>query len=252
MNLKMKLNRVDVIVGILCTVLLVGVLGMIDAQGQERVKRTVCAYQVREQLTGLLGYANDHADRLPQRPATGHWLWDLDSRLVNDLLNRGVRKESFYCPSNVPTQKYMDRYWDFTAFWNGSRFLETGFIITNYGYILQMQGTTSGGAVPGSGNKKWLTSAKLADASTRELVVDGTISLPEPAVVTGRKFADIEGGMHRLCGVCDRTNHLRDLEHPWGGTIGFLDGHAAWRPFNEMEIRDTDHVRYVNPPSFWW
>jgi hypothetical protein len=251
MNLKTKLTQADVVVGILCAVFLLGILGMIDSQGQERVKRIVCAYQVREQVQGLVNYANDHADRLPQRPATGHWLWDLDSRLVNDLLDRGLRKESFYCPSNVTAQKYMDRYWDFTAMWNGSRFLGGGYIVTNYGYVLQAQGT-SREAITGSGNKKWLTSAKISDASSRELIVDGTISMPEPTAVTGRKFGDIAGGMYNLSAIYERTNHLRDLEHPWGGTIGFLDGHAGWRPFEGMELRDTDRLRYTDPPSFWW
>jgi prepilin-type processing-associated H-X9-DG protein len=253
MNLRARLTRADVVVAGLCTFLLVGVLGTIDPQGQERAKRSVCVYQVREHVAALLSYAQDHAGRLPAcDESSGHWLWDVDGELMNDLLGRGLRRESFYCPSNVTSQRHMDRLWEMSANWNGNRFFTRGYISTDYGYIIQGKPTRRLN-IAGSGNKKWLASTNLADASSRELVVDGTISLTEPGTPSGRKFGEIQAGMYNISRVCERTNHLRDVEHPWGGNIGFLDGHVSWRPFEQMESRYADPTRwYKTPPSFWW
>jgi hypothetical protein len=246
MSVRIRLTRIDVIVGILCSVFLLGVLGMIDSAGQERAKRSVCAYQVREQLGGLISYADDHDSSLPLPQTPGAWFWDLDVGLVNQLLDRGTRRESFYCPSNLTAQKYMDRYWTFNnQTWDGRHFRNTnGFALCSYCYVLQMQWMTRP-AITGSGDKKWLTSTNMPDASTRELIVDATLSMDSSKASSGRIFGDIMGGMYSTRQVYDRSSHLRDAEHPWGGTIGFLDGHAAWRPFEEMEDR-------YGIPHFWW
>jgi hypothetical protein len=243
--MRARLTKVDAVAGILCMVLLAGVVGAIDSAGQERAKRSVCAYQVREQTGGLLSYANDHDGKLPRPGMTGAWLWDFDVQLANELLDRGVRRESLYCPSNLTAQRHMDHYWLFTnQSWDGHRFRTTGYgtAICTYAYIIQSGNRRT---IEGSGDKKWLTSIDMADASSRELVVDATLSTTSSSAVSGRTFGRIAGGMYTSFQVFDRSSHLRDDEHPWGGTIGFLDGHADWRPFEEME------GRYGNP-RFWW
>ncbi len=245
MNTRTRLTQVDTIVGILCTAFLLGVLGMLDSNGQERAKRRVCAYQVREQVGGLLKYANDHNSQLP-RAGTGAWLWDLDVRLANEMLDRGVRKESFFCPSNITAQQHMERYLTYgNSSWDGQHFrIGSGYMVCNYVYVIESVMTRP--AITGSGNKKWLTTTDIPDAAGRELVVDGALSTTSSATPSGRMFGDLSGGLYSLYRIHDRTCHLRDLEHPWGGTIGFLDGHAAWRSFEEME------ERYSYYPQFWW
>jgi prepilin-type processing-associated H-X9-DG protein len=99
--------------------------------------------------------------------------------------------------------------------------------------------------IAGSGNKQWVTRLDTPEAATMELVVDATLSQSTATTESGWTFGDVMGGIYSRWGIYDRTNHLSDAEHPWGGTIGFLDGHVAWRPFERMEDR------YGNP-HFWW
>jgi prepilin-type processing-associated H-X9-DG protein len=71
------------------------------------------------------------------------------------------------------------------------------------------------------------------------------MSIPNPQYPNG-SFAEIMGGMYVQYGVMDMTNHLKTAAEPWGGNIGFLDGHVAWRPFKDMGRR------YGATPGFWW
>jgi prepilin-type processing-associated H-X9-DG protein len=192
---------------------------------------------------------------LPRNP--GNWFWDIDVDVVNQMLDYGLRRETFYCPSNPTTEKYTDVYWNYSGQWDGNRSVgdSVGYIASGYGYVLELQSwNQSGGrglgigrvSIRGSGNKQWVTSLHMPNASNTELVVDAILSINIPERESGRTFGEVIGGIYARWGIYDRTNHLRDAEHPWGGTIGFLDGHVSWRPFQEMEIR------YGTLPNFWW
>jgi prepilin-type processing-associated H-X9-DG protein len=47
-------------------------------------------------------------------------------------------------------------------------------------------------------------------------------------------------------GIYDSTSHLKTDAVPLGGNIGFVDGHVAWRPFDDMG------GRYGGDRLFWW
>jgi len=257
MKIKSIFTKIDIVILIICTIFLACTLGMIGSKGREMAKRTVCAYHVQEHLGGLTASALENDGNLPLPRNPGYWFWDIDVDVVNQMLDYGLRRETFYCPSNPTTEKYMDVYWNYSGQWDGNRFVAdpVSYIASGYGYVLELQSwnqstgrgrETGRTPIMGSGNKQWVTSLYMPDASNTELVVDAILSINITEQESGRTFGEVAGGIYARWGIYDRTNHLRDAEHPWGGTIGFLDGHVSWRPFEEMEIR------YGTLPNFWW
>lgn len=252
MKIKAIFTKTDIVILIICALFLACTLGMIGSKGREMAKRTVCAYHVREHLGGLSASALDNNGNMPLPRHEGNWFWDIDVDVVNQMLDYGLRRETFYCPSSPTTEKYLDVYWTFSGQWDGNRFVidPVGYIVSGYGYVLELRSWnetrgTSRPTIIGSGDKQWVTSLDMPDASKMELVVDATLSMDTTNRESGRTFGEVVGGIYSGWGIYDRTNHLRDAEHPWGGTIGFLDGHVSWRPFEEMEYR-------YGTPNFWW
>jgi prepilin-type processing-associated H-X9-DG protein len=78
----------------------------------------------------------------------------------------------------------------------------------------------------------------------KELVADAILS-----VSANGGFHDIQAGAMSVWGIADQSNHLNEAEVPMplGGNTGFVDGHVAWRPFEDMQIQ---HSAYM--PYFWW
>jgi prepilin-type processing-associated H-X9-DG protein len=252
MKIEVMLTKTDIGVLVICIMFLAGTLGMIGSKGRERAKRTLCEYHVREHLEGLIASALDNDGSMPLPRHSGRWLWDIDVDVVNQMLDHGLRKETFYCPSNPTTEKYTDIYWTFNGQWDSNRFVvdSSGYVISGYCYVLELRSRNQPRGIGrpgimGSGNKQWVTSLDMPNASNMELVVDATLCQDTSETESGRTFGEVVGGIYARWGVYDRTNHLKDVEKPWGGTIGFLDGHVSWRPFEEMEVR-------YRTPEFWW
>ena len=66
----------------------------------------------------------------------------------------------------------------------------------------------------------------------------------------GRDFEHNAWGIYYYHEVYDKTSHLKNEEEPFGGNIGFLDGHTEWRPF-EPGMEDGIAVARTNGLFFW-
>ena len=72
-------------------------------------------------------------------------------------------------------------------------------------------------------------------------------TLIELLVVIAIIFGTITaGGTWSAEKIPDCSNHVKSDAEPYGGNIGFLDGHVEWRPFQDME------ERYDTNPCFFW
>jgi prepilin-type processing-associated H-X9-DG protein len=249
-------TKTDVIITLCCAVFLLSCLGAIGINGREKAKQAACAGQIYQQLQALFAYSNEHQGNLPRPKTAGNWLCDVAINTVHEMLDMGMTREMFYCPSNVNQQRYQDRFWMYNNdTWDGRRFstVHSGsFIVSGYCFIveLNMPGSSSVRRptitrYPGETQKRWIKTIWEKDPDSAELVIDSTMSIPQSSYPNGN-FAGIPGGLYAQSQVYDTTNHLKSVGEPWGGNIGFLDGHVAWRPFKDMGRR------YGSAPGFWW
>ncbi len=74
-------------------------------------------------------------------------------------------------------------------------------------------------------------------SSKKELTLDTVMSL-DAAGANFHDLGDMVPGTFQI-------NHL-NRRIPAGGNIVFLDGHVAWRHFDEMRVRASEMVH------FWW
>jgi len=247
-----ELLVVIAIIAVLMAILLPA-LRKVRAQAKQRV----CASQVRQHALAFIMWADQNDGKLPLPTHGGSWLWDLDIETVNFMLRSGMIKEMFYCPSNPNMTKYMDHFWTYNCQWDGEKLTggDGAFIVSGYCYILEndtsLDGVNPKPAIRNdenkTGPKKWLRTVTESNAANAELCVDATVGQRDASMKYGYNFGTITaGGTWAGQRIHDRSNHLKSDEEPFGGNIGFLDGHVEWRQFRDME------GRYGNNICFWW
>jgi len=260
MRYKKTFSRKDFFVLIICLLFLMVVCGSVGKIGRENAKRMVCASNINQLFQGLMIFAGEHDGRLSIDG--GYWPCDVTYDTTNVLLNCmgvDVQKPSvdedipvqdvFYCPSNIPQKKGRDLYWSFAV----SPGQGTGFRIMGY-FCLWAAPWNSYGTLPveGSGNKKYVRTIYVDNPDETELVIDIVMSdvsnWPQDEYPDGNFARILCGGMPYIGGIYDSSSHLINEKEPAGGNIGFVDGHVAWRPFSQMEMRWTPYFC----PIAWW
>jgi len=261
---KKAFTLIELLVVIAIIALLMGILMPALQRVREQARTRSCGTRVRQQILALVMYADDNDTKLPRGSGVGNWLWDVTCTTVNYMLNTGMTREMFYCPSNDNQQKYNDYYWRFTAQWDPqiSRFVDVQdnqFIVSGYCYVMESGWSSSGAPLSprppiriypdeGDSEKKiWCKTSLEKNPASRELCIDATLGQTDNNAKHGYNFGLINvGGMWGGQQIYDRTSHLKNDEEPTGGNIGFLDGHVDWRNFNEMKNRSHN-----NPVFFW-
>jgi len=252
---------IELLVVIAIIAVLMGILMPALAKVREQARQKNCAARLRQQTLSLNMYGNENSTKLPLPTTGGAWLQDVGINTVNFMLRTGMTREMFYCPSNANHQKYNDFFWLYgnnNSQWDGSRFVNVGtgdFVVSGYCFILD----TTGGRTEkirryakDNEEKIWVKSLQTKSPSTRELVIDSIMGVPDSSRNYGRNFAEVPGGILGLHGVYDRTSHLKGDVDPVGGNIGFLDGHTEWRAFNPDMDGNVAAPRYGNSPGFFW
>lgn len=203
-----ELLVVIAIIGILVALLLPALAG-----AKERGRRIQCASNLHQIGICLHLYAEEYRDRLPDcttnnpRFFGSFWPWDLNTNLVNELLNRGVTRPVLYCPSNPDMND--DAHWDC---WQNEPYP-----IRVMGYVFLMNGCVQ---VPPELWRTNILGDGVKSAALTELVIDAVGSQ--------------QGDFIHLQGVyVDRTSHVHGNQ-PAGGNIAFEDGHSEWRNFQQM------------------
>src|ERR1041385_4727045 len=77
-----ELLVVIAIIAILASILLPAL-----ASANERGRRTKCLNNLRQISVYLQVYANDNQDNLPSGPQNGAWLWDLDAKMADPIVD---------------------------------------------------------------------------------------------------------------------------------------------------------------------
>lgn len=206
---RTELLVVVAVLAALSTLLVVGI-----GFGKEGRRRAQCRANLRQIGTALQLYTQDYQGSLPDCTASNPefhgavWPWDMHVNLVQQLENRGAKRNFLYCPSNPEMND--DRHWNFPAYSRGqTRVL---------GYVFLLNGVRD---VPPELARRKLDGSGSRKPDAVELTVDATVNQ--------------NGDYTHIKGLSmDRSNHLSG-QTPAGGNILFEDGHAAWRPFRDMK-----------------
>ena len=209
-------NRKELIVvlGVVTVLAVLGVLGI--RLGKEHYLRTHCRINLMQIGGALKDFSQANGGLLPDcsaenaRFSGAAWPWDISTNLIAELQQRGVTRNSLYCPAN-PAMNDVS-HWEFWRFIHGS------IRVISYGTLFNGQGQ-----IPPDFWRKDLSGVGSTPPSQAELAFDATVSM--------------NGDFARVVGIfTDRSNHMRGKQ-PSGGNILFEDMHAEWRDFAKMQFR---------------
>lgn len=255
---------IELLVVIAIIALLMSILMPALQRVREQGRRQSCGNQVRQHCLAFIMYADDYDTKLPQPDIPGGWLWDLDVDVVNFMLQTGMTKQMFYCPSNRTMHTNMDHFWTFQATVVDEKHLTGNFIVSGYCYVLQIvTGEPQRPEIQNNpnGSKIWLKTTTERQPAMRELCVDATLCAWDQRNqdYPSGNFGLVAGGTLGQVSLYDRTSHLKNDAQPSGTNIGFLDGHVQWRRFypewESPEYEQTDDIpkpRYGSDRRFWW
>ncbi len=246
---------IELLVVIAIIAVLLGILMPGLQATKERGRRLKCMNNLRQLGVATHMYANDYRGLIPVYPKQGDWLWDVPRRTANLLIQNGAKRDMMYCPGitlTVKDKKALIEWWDFKG--PDVTDVDTQRRVIGYSWLGKRSeyGNPSGGAVYMNAlaleyKKPYITKITVRNASSIELAVDAVPSVGTGAsadVAITDKFWGIQSdntiGGHQ-------SGHMKN-NYPAGGNIVFLDGHTAWRPFQEMVIRhDTKTAPRVEP-----
>ena len=183
---------------------------------KEKALRAHCCANLVQITKALMLYAEDNHGLLPDCSLNNRhfygpsWPWDMNTNLVEDLMQRGVTRDSFYCPANPGMDD--DSHWEFPLV---SR---TPVRVVGYGFLLY-----GSREVPPQFWCRDLQGSNEKTPAKKELGMDATASM-------GGDYAAVQGILK------DRSNHLKGT-NPLGGNVSFEDGHTEWRDFKDMQHR---------------
>jgi len=255
---------IELLVVIAIIALLMSILMPALNRVKEQARRQSCSSRLRQQHMALTLFAGGNDSKMPlpnALPGDGGWLQDVAINTVQFMLDSGMTREMFYCPSNFTHQKYNDLFWSWdNDMWNGqlqrfTNFDSGSFIISGYCFILQTKNTKRPEITRyerDSLKKDWVVSTQDSHPASRELVVDSIMGMLSPNTKYGRNFAQCSGGIYSLHKIYDTTSHLKNEFEPTGGNIAFLDGHNEWRSFEPDMDNGVALPRYMEKPGFFW
>jgi prepilin-type N-terminal cleavage/methylation domain-containing protein/prepilin-type processing-associated H-X9-DG protein len=256
-----------VVIGIIAVLVAIMLPALQGAR--EQARRVACGSNIRQITMATIMYASEHNGRLPQHPGGGYYPWDLAYGSRDALVRYGANREVFYCPSHLFTSE--DRIWWFSTFptleprpVNPPNPAQTA--VANYGVMsyvflnerlprdrdmandISTYLRTPRRGDPPEAYKEWVPTIthrtqQGVRSSDIELIADPVISSStDRNTTTFAITSNVIGG-----DIADTGAHMRKNNKPAGGNIGYLDGHVAWRNFDDMDWR-------WNRPNvvFWW
>ncbi|MBN1795477.1 MAG: type II secretion system protein [Sedimentisphaerales bacterium] len=280
-NKKRAFTLVELLVVIAIIALLMAVLMPALATAQKLAARVKCGSNVRQQLIGIIMYAGDNNDFVPDMKSSV-WMWDVPFDVTNAILKyTGKNRQIFYCPTNkyVEAKKRTGNwYWSLAQSKgaNGEYYpeekykeeedkltkqeMEERFRIIGYTWLMKR----SGGLIfdpiinlgPPIRTGEFTTRLSQRRKSHRspaevELIADSIISsaIYNNAIKARDHYQAVmkcPGGHEALWGWPSPSNHLYS-DKVDGGSIGFCDGSVTWRKFDKMMYRNQG-----GDPVYWW
>jgi prepilin-type N-terminal cleavage/methylation domain-containing protein len=239
------------------------------AEAKEKAIRTECLNNIKQIEVAVFIYTGEFSDKLPVYPtSTGGlapgWTWDMPDSAADLMLHSGLQKKSFYCPGTG--WKGFDDRVDFLA--PGTAGNGNAACLWNYGYTAPVGNPpfhVTGYAFAFSGPTSRLDPTNqnttiqpepitvggrriLIPNTDRVLVADATMDASQEFDSYNRynlgirkSYSDITGGFYKHHTSAHLSGNL-----PSGGNVGFKDGHAEWRKFQNMQEVAASGV------PFWW
>ncbi len=234
------------------------------ASAKEKAVRRICMNNEKQLYLSLHMYCDDNKDNLPVLQGAAAWCWDIPTVATDAMLNNGCKKKTFYCPTTAPKYTDNENFLYANSLWNYGPNTGSAFNIT--GYTFAFSGPASKLELQYQ-NKKILSETHttqttpihtfMDDVAARELIADVVLStgnsLPaSPANV----YDDVGGGFTQNGRTYTHVSaHLRK-RMPYGGNIGFKDGHVQWKKFSASSSNANNNESKVrtggNVPFFWW
>jgi len=272
---------IELLVVIAVIALLMAVILPALGKAKEYAQKIVCRSNVRQQVLGVILYADDNDSSVPNANV-GFWLWDLSFRTTNLISDYAGfdDNEIFSCPANKSKKVTDARCWQYrwldlgtSPMGNGPFPQEVGLMDESVLSQVELQdyyrrspflymfdrynsnGMSALDSTLETGEKAfWIRKlSNITAPGSRTMIVDAVISNQNDW-----EFFDMTaGGIYNLSGqtLTNNSNHrsrqrisdgTNQGSRPAGANIGYADGHADWRQFDDMQHAITMGM------WFWW
>jgi prepilin-type N-terminal cleavage/methylation domain-containing protein len=206
------------------------------ATAKEKGRRTKCLSNLHQIGVALQIYATDNADLLPRwspsDPSKGQALWDLAWSMAGGLGGTTTNsmnqlRQVLYCPGGFTTVQDVAFWWDY----------KSGHRVTSYQFIISRDGGQTGyptTLVPPKGFLTKITTpyTNLFTLANTEMVTDVVPS--EGSGTLADKFAGVYTSNPDELPKGYNASHMAG-KVPAGGNTLFMDNHAEWRKFRQMQ-----------------
>jgi prepilin-type N-terminal cleavage/methylation domain-containing protein/prepilin-type processing-associated H-X9-DG protein len=271
---KSGFTLIELLVVIAVISLLMAILAPALNRAKAQAKRIKCANNLKQLYIGINIFANSNDGKLPVHE--NWWLWDVPYSTTDFVIRTSGERDIFYCPVEPDKSAKKAVCWQFKQFpypgypppspcesitcqtvtgdvpepkENRDKFYR----VTGYFWMFLNKNPNDPNirdnpkSAPGTPQKHWVSILDTRDAATTELITDATLSKrQDPIDIEKADFDHLESALYILCGIYDRTNHLKGNK-PDGGNVLFVDGHTNWRPIKDMQMRYESGVSY-----HWW
>ena len=220
------------------------------ASAKEKGRRAQCINNLHQIGVAVQMYVGDNRDFLPTAPlgqsGSANAMWDLP-RPMADAFSGGqsnVYRGIMYCPDSVLLTSQNQDFWWFYTGTGSSDHRVTGFqwMISRDGTFGKYSSTAAGTTLiqpKGYFSKNNQVFTNLYSVSTTEMVSDVVVSSgPQTGPTTNpntQQFLNVVSTNPTELPQGYNANHMKK-GIPAGGDILFMDDHAEWRRFQDMQM----------------
>ena len=234
MSLSNRANRAFTLIELLVVIAIIAILAAMLlpslSKAKERARRIKCLNNMKQLGIAIHIYATDNRDRLPGLTRDGDWLHDMSKVNADLIVASGAQPKIFYCAgvmASINEQEALGArlpgstsWWDF----NNTR------RIVGYGFLIKQDAADARTGI--NGFRLWSRTTETNNTSAAELVVDENMSLTATAPynfnVPSANVPAVYGGAYKPPHPAGNV--------PDGGNILYLDSHAAWKRFKDMQV----------------